>query len=184
MATPKHRTSPGWSYFVTTRCWQGRAVFQVAENTDILLKTLFHYRDQGAYRLHEFVVMPNHIHLLVTPSDSTTLEKAMQLIKGGSSRQIRLSRGKALQIWQEGFHDWTVRDAEDWEAKTSYIRLNPVRAKLAAQPEQWQSSSASGRFVLDDIPARYRPVPSGTKAPVIGIVTLGLKPRPPKEHLA
>jgi putative transposase len=176
MATPKHRASPGWSYFVTTRCWQGRAVFQVAENVGLLLKTLFHYRDHGAYQLHEFVVMPNHIHLLLTPSDNTTLEKAIQLIKGGSSRQIRLSRGQELQIWQEGFHDWTVRDAEDWQAKVSYIRLNAVRAKLAVQPEQWPNSSASGRFVLDEMPARYRLISSGAKAPIIGSVTPGLQP--------
>lgn len=184
MASPKHRTSPGHSYFVTTRCWQGRSVFQVAENAENLVGTIFHYRDQGAYRLHEFVVMLNHIHLLLTPSDMTTLEKAIQLIKGGSSHQIHLQRDRRLQIWQEGFHDWTIRDADDWQSKAAYIRMNPVRANLVDHPEQWTNSSASGRFALDDMPIRYRSSASGAKAPTLPTSAPGLKPRPPKEHIA
>src|SRR2546423_1823232 len=79
MSTPKHRTAPGSSYFVTTKCWQGRSVFQVPEAAEILIKILFEYRDCSVYLLHELVIMPDHIHLLLTPSRATTLEKAMQM---------------------------------------------------------------------------------------------------------
>src|SRR5713101_3160981 len=99
MTTPKHRTAPGTSYFVTTKCWQGRAVFQVPENAEILISALFHYREKKAYLLHEFVVMPGHLHLLLTPDATNSLEKTMQLIKGGSSHQIHKERNQRMEIW-------------------------------------------------------------------------------------
>lgn len=49
VATPKHRTAPGVSYFVTTKSGQGRAIFRVAENAERLVKTIFDYRDSGAF---------------------------------------------------------------------------------------------------------------------------------------
>ncbi len=181
MSTPKHRVAPGSSYFVTTKCWQGRAVFQVREIAQIVVQTLLHYRDQNAYLLHDFVVMPNHLHVLLTPAANASLEKAVQLIKGGTSYAIHSARGHKMQIWQEGFYDWTVRDASDWNAKVEYIRLNPVRAKLVNKPEEWPYSSASLQITLDPVPSRYLSATSGAEAPVIltAAATPGLKSRPP-----
>lgn len=176
MSTPRHRTAPGASYFVTTKCWQGRQLFQVREIAEILLQTLFYYKGQRAYLLHEFVLMPDHLHLLLTPNETTSLEKAVQLIKGGSSHRIHHERNHKMEIWQKGFYDWTIRDFDDWQTKVEYIRLNPVRAKLVVKPEEWPFSSASGRFTLDSIP-----VSSGAKAPFEAALAPGLKPRPPKE---
>ena len=184
MASPKHRTAPGASYFVTTRCWEDRNVFQVTENAEILTLTLFQYRDQGSYLLHEFIVMPNHLHLLLTPSANTSLEKAVQLVKGASSHTIHKARENSVKIWQEGFHDWTIRDAGDWQSKVEYIRLNPLRARLADKPEEWPFSSASGRYTLDAIPERYAQLASGAKALAARAGAPGLKPRPPKEYPA
>ena len=184
MATPRHRTARGTSYFVTTKCWQGRHVFQVPQNADILVHALRDYRERKDYLLHEFVVMPNHLHVLLTPSATTSLEKAVQLIKGGSSHEIHKQRDQRMEIWQEGFYDWTIRDAQDWQAKVEYIRMNPVRARLVAKPEEWHSCSASGRFTLDPMPARYQEFASGSKALAGPTQTPGLTPRPPKEHHA
>ncbi len=180
MATPKHRNAPGSSYFVTTKCWQGRTVFQISKAAEILTSTLFHYCDRGAYLLHEFVIMPDHIHLLLTPSLTTSLEKAVQLIKGGSSHQVRKELNQKMEIWQEGFYDWTVRDANDWRTKVEYIQMNPVRAKLVQVPKDWPYSSASGKFDLDPIPAKYLQT-SAAKAAMPSSLTPELKLRPPKE---
>jgi putative transposase len=182
MSTPKHRTAPGTSYFITTKCWQGRAVFQVAKNAEILIEALFHYRDCCAYLLHEFVVMPDHLHLMLTPSATTSLEKALQLIKGGSSYRIHKARNQKMEIWQVGFHDWTIRDSNDWQTKVKYIRTNPVRAKLVQKPEDWPNSSANVKFRLDPIPDEFLQLSSGAKAHASGPLTQGLKPLPPKEN--
>jgi len=182
MSTPKHRTASGTSYFITTKCWQCCAVFQVSENADILIDALFHYRDLHAYFLHEFVVMPDHLHLLLTPSSTTSLEKVMQFIKGGSSHQIRKAHNQKMQIWQVGFHDWTIRDANDWQIKVEYIHTNPVRAKLVQRPEDWPYSSANGKFSVDPIPDKFLHLSSGAKAQSTPPFTQGLKPLPPKEN--
>ena len=180
MTTPTHRTTPGSSYFVTTKCWEGRSAFQVTETAEILLSTLFHYRDSGAYMLHEFVIMPDHLHLMLTPGFHTSLEKAVQLIKGGSSCRIHKERGGRMEIWQVGFHDRTIRDLDDWHAKANYIRMNPVRARLCERVEDWPYSTACSKFALDGVPTKYQNPPSGAKARDVKALTPGLKPRPPK----
>jgi putative transposase len=126
--------------------------------------------------------MPDHLHLLLTPGSTTSLEKAVQLIKGGSSHQIHKARNQKMEIWQEGFYDWTIRDAQDWQTKVEYIRMNPVRAKLVDGAQDWQFSSANGIFKLDPMPMKYEQLASGAKARVTAIATPGLKPRPPKEQ--
>ena len=182
MSTPKHRTAPGTSYFVTTKCWQGRSLFRLPEIAEIILETLFVYRDRAAYLLHEFVVMPDHLHLMLTPGPATSLEKAIQLIKGGSSNRVHKARNQKMEIWQVGFHDWTIRDYNDWQTKVEYIHENPVRAKLVEKPQDWPYSSASGRFTLDPPPAKFLRLSSGAKAQTASHVTQGLKPLPPKEN--
>ncbi len=137
------------------------------------------YRKQGAYLLHEFVIMPNHLHLLLIPSETTSLEKAMQLIKGGSSFEIHKRRQTKMEIWQPGFHEWTIRDCEDLEAKRLYIRQNPIEAHLVERAEEWPFSSASGNFDLDQ--TEISRVASGAKAPFLGGRSMSeLKLRPPK----
>jgi REP element-mobilizing transposase RayT len=184
MSTPKHRTAPGTSYFVTTKCHQGRTVFQTPEVAQVLVQTLFCYRERSAYLLHEFVAMPDHFHLLLTPGATTSLEKAIGMIKGGSSHRIHKERDHKMEIWQQGFYDWAIRDEEDWRIKAEYIRMNPVRAKFVDRAEDWLYSSARNEFILDPKPIKYCQAPSGAKAPLSPTPMPGLKPRPPKEPRA
>jgi putative transposase len=152
-----HRTAPGATYFVTTNAWQGISVFQVHEVAEILIRKILEYRDKNAYSLHEFVVMPDHLHLLLTPAGSTSLEKAIQLIKGGSSFEIHKARQTHSQIWQSGFHESRTRDYGDYIKQRDYIHFNPVVAKLVVRPEDWPFGSASGRFPLDPILQGLKP---------------------------
>ena len=152
-----HRTSPGSTYFVTTKSWQNMPVFQVREVASIAIDKLLEYRGRGDYLLHEFVVMPNHLHLILTPTNSISLEKAIQLIKGGASYEIHRVRANKMQIWQSGFHESRIRDAIDYRSKSDYIRFNPVVAKLVEQPQDWSFGSASGKYPLDPIPQGLKP---------------------------
>ena len=163
-----HRTSPGSTYFVTTKTWQNMPVFQVLEVARIAIDKLLEYREKGNYSLHEFVIMPNHLHLILTPADSISLEKAMQLIKGGASHEIRRARSNKMQIWQSGFHESRIRDAMEYRAKSDYIRFNPVVAKLVERPEDWLFCSASGKYPVD-------PIPQGLKPPISQALNIGAK---------
>jgi putative transposase len=153
-----HRIKPGWTYFVTTNAWQNISVFQVKEVADIVVSKILEYRDRGNYLLHEFVLMPNHLHLILTPAGSVTLEKTIQFIKGGSSHEIHGVRNNKMQIWQSGFHESRVTDLSDYQKKADYIHFNPFVATLVAQPEDWPLGSASGKYQLDPIPQGLKPL--------------------------
>jgi putative transposase len=157
---------------VTTKTWGNRSLFQVTETAETVIEVLLRYRAQDAYRLHEFVLMPNHLHILLTPGPTTTLEKAMQLIKGGSSYEIHKRRGNRTEIWQGGFHEQTIRNERDLQNKVEYIRANPVVAKLVSRPEQWPHSSAQPGLHLDEPP---QDLASGAKAPVHSLSVVGAK---------
>ena len=124
----------------------------------LFVDVLFHYRVQGRYLLHEFVLMPDHFHLLITPRES--LERAMQLIKGGFSFRAKKELGFTHEIWQPSFYDRQVRDAGEYFAFRQYIRENAVKRGLAVNPEDYRYSSAWPGLVLDEAPQRLRPADS------------------------
>jgi REP-associated tyrosine transposase len=179
-----HRTVPGSSYFVTTKAFQNRALFRVAEIAESVVQTVKHYRDRGEYLLHEYVLMPDHLHVMITPSSTNSLEKSMQFIKGGSSYRLNQQRGQKIDLWNAGFHDWTIRDIADWQAKAQYIRENPVKAGLVERAEDWPYSSANGKLPLDPMPANFLQASSGAKAQDVQSSVSELKLRPPKERRA
>ena len=167
-----HRASAGCTYFVTTKTWENRSLFQVTQNADIVLEILFGHKRTGAYLLHEFVVMPDHLHLLLTPGQTTSLEKAMQLIKGGSSYEIHKQREQRMEIWQPGFQDWTIRDEQDFLSKAQYIRMNPVVASFVVKPDEWPYGSAQAGIALDEMP---KTISSGAKARERSRLNVGAK---------
>jgi REP-associated tyrosine transposase len=86
--------------------------------------------------------MPNHFHLLITLNEETTLEKAVQLIKGNFSYRAKKELGFQREIWQRGFSDERVWDRESFLQHRSYIEANPVRAGLVDAPEKFPYCSA------------------------------------------
>jgi putative transposase len=168
-----HRTSPGWTYFVTTKAWQNVSVFQVEQVAAIVVSKLLEYRNKGNFLLHEFALMPNHVHLILTPAVSVSLEKAMQLIKSGSSHEIHQGRVNKMPIWQSGFHESRVKDLVDLKKKVDYIRFNPVVARLTEQPQDWPFGSTSGKYELD-------PIPQGLKPAILSSRNVGPKGPTPK----
>ena len=97
---------------------------------------------------------------------STSLEKAIQLIKGGSSHEIHKVRGTNSQIWQSGFHESRVREWAEYKNRVDYIHFNPVVANLVSRPEDWPYGSASGKYQLDPIPQGLKP--NATELPDVG----------------
>jgi putative transposase len=94
----------------------------------------------GRYELHAWVIMPNHVHLLITPA--VALEKITKSLKGITARQANALLGLAGKpFWQDESYDHLVRDGE-FERIRNYIEENPVRAGLAVSAEDYQWSSA------------------------------------------
>jgi putative transposase len=139
-------------FFITSVTAQRRPIFRREDTAELLISTLAHYHGQGKFLLHEFVVMPDHIHALLTPASEISLERVMQFIKGGGS--FRLRRG---HVWQPSFSNHRVRDHEDYQKHREYIWMNPVRAELSERPEDYPYSSAGRRLRLDPVPPGLKP---------------------------
>jgi putative transposase len=157
MAIPKRHALPPGTYFVTSRTWESRPLFRKKPLAQIFMATLFHYREEGAYRLHAFVLMPDHLHVLLTPGPDKALERVVQYIKGGSAHRIGKELSFTLPVWQRGFSDHRIRDAADYEGHLQYMDQNPVKRGLVASPREYPWGSASGRFALDEPPQRLKP---------------------------
>jgi putative transposase len=144
------------TYFVTTKAAEGRMLLQSERCAKLLIDVLYHYRGEERFLVHDFVVMPNHLHAIVTPAE--TIERTMQLIKGGFSYRAKHEIGIQWEIWQRGYTDHRIRDWNDFARHREYLRMNPVRAHLCERAEQFPFSSAVGSFDLDPVPQRLKPL--------------------------
>lgn len=118
----------------------------------LFLDVLRHYRKQDKFRLHAFVMMPNHIHLLITPAAELPLEKCVQLIKGGYSFRAKKELGFQGEVWAAGFNKDRVKDVPEYEAFVQYIHTNPVKRGLVAAAELFACSSAWPKRRMDPSP--------------------------------
>ena len=123
------------------------------------MDTLLHYRQESKYLLHEFVLMPDHFHLLITPT-GITLERTLQLIKGGYSFRMGKEFGIKREIWQTSFVDRRVRDAAEYENFRDYIHQNPVKRSLVKAAKDYPYSSAAGLYTVDPVPQWLKPLSS------------------------
>jgi putative transposase len=150
------------TYFINAQTYQRKRLLQSERCARLLLAILYHYRKAGKYLLHEFVVMPNHFHLLITPITGVTLERALQLIKGRFSFEAGKKFGMQREIWQRGFYDHRIRNLAEYFQSRTYIHANPVKAGLCTETSEYRYSSAYPGFKLDPIPQRLKPLEMGT----------------------
>ena len=149
---PGRLISPPGIYFITFSTWQRRRLFVVENYVRLFLQTLYRYRREGRFQLHAFVVMPEHVHLLLTPANDVTIEHAIQLIKGGYSHALGEILGHKREIWQRGFTDHRIRDEQDFLHHHNYIHSNPVERGLVSDPSEYRYCSAYPGFKLDPWP--------------------------------
>jgi putative transposase len=160
-AKPKNITAGSRTFFITSSTSGKRSLFQSRMAAELLVKVLFEYRDQGRYRLHEFVVMRDHFHALLTVGPELSIERAVQFIKGGFSFRAARELGLKGALWQKGFSEVRVLDEDGYEAHREYIYNNPVRAHMVERAEDHQFSSASAGYVLDAKPQGLKPFSFG-----------------------
>lgn len=93
------------------------------------------------YDLHAWCVMPNHVHMLVTPLEGFTLTSIVRPLKSYTSKFIHEALGGEGRMWQPDFFDRLIRDGEHFEKVARYIEWNPVKAKLCDDPSLWPFTS-------------------------------------------
>ena len=146
---PPRKISPASTYFVTFSTWQRTRLFVVEAYAKLFLKTVYGYNRQGLFQLHAFVLMPEHVHLLLTPAQDITPERVMQFDQGGDSHSFGSQFGRKKDVWQRGFTDHRIRDAHDFAAHREYIHQNPLKRRLVENAEEYRYCSAFPGFRLD-----------------------------------
>ncbi len=147
------------TFLVSSSTWGRRDLFRAEPWARLLLDVLYANRKQSRYLLHAFAIMPSHLHVILSVADDPGLEKVVQYIKGGFSFCAGRELQSRLEVWQRGFDDQWIKDEESFVDAKHYVLFNPVRAGLAASPQEYPYCSAYPGFEVDPAPL------FGAKAP-------------------
>ena len=147
----------GRTFFVTSVTVARRAILQSERMANLLVRVLQDYRNQEKFLLHEFVIMPDHFHLLLTPAADIPLEKAVQYIKGSFSFRAKKELDFQAPIWERSFTNHRVGGADDYARHRDHILQNPVKRFLAKAVEHFPYSSAYPGSGVDPAPPWPKP---------------------------
>jgi putative transposase len=156
-ADAAHLSAGARTFFVTSSISDKRNLLQSDRSAGLFVRVLYEYRAQARFRLHEFVVIPDHFHALLTVDCDISIERAVQFIKGGFAFRAGRELGFSAPVWQRGFSEVRLVDADSFRQASEYIRNNPVVRHLAAAAEQHPYSSAYPGFHLDPAPQGLKP---------------------------
>ena len=115
------------------------------EQVAALIANSIHYRDGKVYDLVAFCIMPNHVHLVITPlenseSDFYSLTKILQSLKRHTAKQSNLILGRSDAFWQDESYDHIVRNKSELEWIIKYVLNNPVKSGLVDDWTKWKWS--------------------------------------------
>ena len=144
------------TFFISTATWERRSLLQSTPLCDLLLNVLRENRAKQRFELHEFVLMRDHVHLILTPSSLIPLQKAIQFIKGGFSFRAKKEMNFNGEIWQKGYNEQRIKHPHDYTEKATYIQMNPVIAGYVDHPDQFPYSSARLKTEIDPPSAHFQ----------------------------
>ena len=124
------------SHFVTFTCYHRRRRFDSPAVYDLFLDVLEQMRCRFALRIYGYVVMPEHVHLLVSEPERSRLADAMHYLKLSFAKRVG-----AGVFWQKRYYDRNVRDEHEFREKLRYIHRNPQKRGLALEAVDWKWSS-------------------------------------------
>jgi putative transposase len=153
----RHAPQEKRTFFVTSVAHFRDPLFRKGDVARLLLDVLYQNRKLSRFLLHEFVLMPDHFHLILTPAPDKSLERALQYIKGGFSFRVKRELAYKGFSWEEGFTNHRIRDFDDYQQHREYIHRNPVQARLSKTPAEYPYSSAYPGFELDPRPKWIKP---------------------------
>jgi len=175
----------GQSHFITFCCYHRQQLFTTNASRQVFKSALERVRRSFRLRLYGYVVMPEHVHLLLSEPEKDTLADALKSLKQGVSRRLLPKMGGPFKpsvglsgeqhFWQKRYYDFNIRNYPQFVEKLRYIHRNPVKAGLCERPEDWEWSSfrhdatgAEGRVEVEsEWTARKRERAAGRLCPAI-----------------
>ena len=152
----KRHYGRGDLHFVTFSCYRRRPLLGSARARDRFVKILEEIRRRHAFRIIGYVVMPEHVHLLLSEPPSKNPSKILQVLKqkvakallkkrkAADDGQLSLPFGsetEATHFWQRRFYDFNVWSEKKLKEKLDYMHANPMQRKLVKHPREWPWSS-------------------------------------------
>ena len=144
----------GYLHFITTSCYQRRPLLDSRRNRDLFLQVLERVRRRYHFVVVGYVVMPEHVHLLIGEPERGNPSLVMQAVKQGFARRLLRSAPGRQQdklagsgfvagdhVWQHRFYDFVVFTEKKRVEKLRYMHRNPVKRGLVLEPQQWPWSS-------------------------------------------
>ena len=129
---------------------RGARYLQAPEIAAMVETALYHF-DGERYQLLAWVIMPNHVHLLLTPDARHSLGEIMRSLKSYTAHEANRLLGRTGKFWFEDYFDRYIRDADHYATVVRYIENNPVKAGLCSAPEEWRYGSAWWRHRSSDV---------------------------------
>ncbi|MCB5196577.1 REP-associated tyrosine transposase [Deefgea salmonis] len=141
---------PGGTWFFTVTLLERHNNFLLVQHIDLLREAVAYKRQRHPFRIHAWVVLPDHLHcILELPAGDTDFSLRWRLIKAYFSRNLptdewrnpaRVRRGER-GIWQRRFWEHLIRDERDFQNHMDYIHFNPVKHGLVANVQDWPYST-------------------------------------------
>jgi putative transposase len=133
-------------HFITFSCYHRKPYLSTPKACDIFVRTMDEVRNRHCFRLIAYVVMPEHVHLLMGEPETKTLSVALQSLKQKVAKQMLgmahiCSGDERRHFWQRRFYDFNVWTESKLREKLDYIHGNPVRRGLVSHPADWPWSS-------------------------------------------
>jgi len=119
--------------------------FLARQDVGALVQNALLYFDGQRYSLHAWVVMPNHVHVLVGLLEGFALADIVMSWKSYTAKEINKILGRKGTLWQREYFDRFIRNADHFWRSVQYIEENPIKAGLCAKAEGWSFSSARSR---------------------------------------
>ena len=166
----------GYAYFITTKIKDYIKVFETKPYFDIIIENLNFYRKKFGFKLWGYVIMPEHIHLMIYLSGKDDVSKIMEEFKRYTSKQIliQLKKDKKLHliklftiinpkkekhmVWEEGFRSLGIYSEKVFNIKMNYIHNNPLKRGLAGKPEDFIYSSYRNYYYEDSSIIKLDPI--------------------------
>lgn len=145
MVKLRHYDNEGTARFVTFNCYRNMPALDSELAKSTFLTYLIEARKKHNFRIYGYVVMPNHVHLVLHPPEGMKLGLVIGQIKSKVARHllsdVKVPDGARRVFWQKRCYDHNCRSPESVIEKINYCHTNPVRSGLVEVPGQWKWSS-------------------------------------------
>ena len=146
------------THFITAPAFHRKRIFQNQRYGDLFAETVLRFRQDNAVLIHDYVIMPDHVHLLLTVYGDLSGAAAVRKLQRIFAEELNRQYGYSGEVWEESFHDDEITTPAECERSVKKIHSNPVRVGFCDQPGQYRMSSRSSHWVLDPLPESLRAV--------------------------